>query len=63
MNFVFTASQLMKGSQVREDCKKARENPALVLLAEAKIKKSLNEMKKQQAGTLTASTKDVVNSL
>ncbi|MEC1261459.1 hypothetical protein P9D34_13555 [Bacillus swezeyi] len=63
MNFVLTASRLMKGSQVREDCKRARENPALVLLAEAEIKKSLNEMKKQQAGTLTASTKDVVNSL
>ncbi|MCY8269638.1 hypothetical protein [Bacillus sonorensis] len=63
MNLVFTASRIMKGSEVHEFCKQARENPALLLLTEVEAKKSLIEMKKQQAGTLTASTKDVVNSL
>ena len=62
MKFVFTVSKLKKGSEVREDCKKMRENPALLLLVEADIRRAL-QMKKQQAGTLTASTKDVVNSL
>ncbi|ARC68720.1 MULTISPECIES: hypothetical protein [Bacillus] len=62
MNFVFTVSQLKKGSEVREDCKRMRENPALLFLVEADIRRAL-QMKKQQAGTLTASTKDVVNSL
>ncbi|MED2945473.1 hypothetical protein P4282_24000 [Bacillus swezeyi] len=63
MIFVFTVSKLKKGSEVREECKKMREDPALLLLAEAEIWESLNKMKKQQAGTLTASTKDIVNSL
>ncbi|MCY9215828.1 hypothetical protein MOF05_06880 [Bacillus haynesii] len=62
MKFVFTVSKLKKGSEVREDCKRMRENPALLLLVEADIRRAL-QMKKQQAGTLTASTKDVVNSL
>ncbi|MED1024558.1 hypothetical protein FTE28_17550 [Bacillus licheniformis] len=62
MKFVFTVSQLKKGSEIREDCKKMKENPALLLLVEADIRRAL-EMKKQQASTLTASTKDVVNSL
>lgn len=41
MNFVFTVSQLRKGSEVREDCKRMRENPALLLLVEADIRRAL----------------------
>ncbi|MED1221524.1 hypothetical protein [Bacillus paralicheniformis] len=38
MNFVFTVSGLKKVSDVRVQCRKARENPVGLLMVEAEIK-------------------------
>jgi hypothetical protein len=41
MNICFTASRLMKVSEVRRLCKEMRENPALLMATELKAKEIL----------------------
>jgi hypothetical protein len=41
MNIVFSASRLMKVSEVRSLCKKMRENPVLLLATDLKAKEEL----------------------
>ncbi|WP_332286716.1 hypothetical protein [Bacillus velezensis] len=58
MKFVLSISKVMKGSQVREMIEGSRENPAKLYLADAEARKEsqirMEQIKKQQAGTLTA---------
>ncbi|SLC54140.1 hypothetical protein [Bacillus velezensis] len=58
MKFVLSVSKVMKGSQVRKKIEESRENPAKLYLADAEARKEcqirMEQIKKQQAGTLTA---------
>lgn len=44
MNGVFSASRLMKASQVRQQCAEMRKSPALLLITELEVKRQLREM-------------------
>lgn len=54
MSFVFSASRLMKASEVVRHCREVKRNPALILMANNQAKEALKKIKKQQAPTLTA---------
>lgn len=41
MNVCFTASRLMKVSEVRRLCQEMRENPALLMVTELKAKEEI----------------------
>ncbi|MBT2169654.1 MULTISPECIES: hypothetical protein [Bacillus] len=54
MSFVFSASRLMKASEVVKHCREVKRNPALILMANTQAKEAIEKIKKQQAPTLTA---------
>ncbi|MFC9656991.1 hypothetical protein ACFVIX_14515 [Bacillus subtilis] len=54
MKFVLSASRLMKASEVVNHCQEVKRNPAQILLVNAEAKKAIENIKKQQAPTLTA---------
>lgn len=47
INGVFTASKLMKASQVRQQCAELRNNPALIIAMELEAKKKIYEMNRK----------------
>jgi hypothetical protein len=56
MNICFTASRLMKVSEVRRLCKEMRENPALLLATELQAKEMLYKRFLQHEKTASAPT-------
>ncbi|ACJ33026.1 hypothetical protein [Anoxybacillus flavithermus] len=54
MNACFTASRLMKASEVRRLCKEVRENRLHLMVVERRAKQKLREM--QQEKTASAAT-------
>ncbi len=61
MNICFSASRLMKVSEVRRLCQQMRENPALLLATELKAKEELYKRFLQKEKTASASTLAVAN--
>lgn len=55
MNIVFSASRLMKVSEVRRLCKEMRENPALLLATELSAKEQVYKLLRQEK-TASAAT-------
>ncbi|ANB56179.1 hypothetical protein GFC29_3096 [Anoxybacillus sp. B7M1] len=49
MSICFTASRLMKASEVREFCAKLRNNPALLLATELAAKEKIYQRKIAQS--------------
>ncbi|WP_176522388.1 hypothetical protein [Bacillus toyonensis] len=47
MNGVFTASKLMKASQVRKQCAEMRKSPAMLLITEIEAKRKMYEMNRK----------------
>jgi hypothetical protein len=56
MNVCFTASRLMRVSEVRRLCQELRENPALLMATELKAKKILYKLFLQKEKTASAPT-------
>ncbi|SFA47797.1 hypothetical protein SAMN05192569_101564 [Parageobacillus thermantarcticus] len=54
MNICFTASRLMKVSEVRRLCKEMRENQALLMATELKAKEELYKRFLQKEKTASA---------
>jgi hypothetical protein len=46
MNGVFTASRMMKASEVLQMCREAKKNPALLIAVELEAKEKLFKMQK-----------------
>ena len=46
MKGVFTASRMMKASEVSQICREAKMNPALLILVELEVKEKLYKMQK-----------------
>ncbi|CAM4215032.1 hypothetical protein [Bacillus manliponensis] len=44
MSKVLSASRLMTAAQVKEECKRMRNNPTLLLVVEARAKSKLKEL-------------------
>ncbi|WP_240371717.1 hypothetical protein [Anoxybacteroides rupiense] len=59
MNVCFSASRLMKVSDVRRLCKETRENPALLLATELKAKEEVYKLLRQEK-TASAATLAVI---
>jgi len=43
MNVCFTASRIMKASEVSKLCKRMKENPRILLMAESQAKEVINK--------------------
>jgi hypothetical protein len=56
MNVCFSASRLMKVSEVRRLCQEIRENPTLLMVTELKAKEELYKRFLQQEKTASAPT-------
>jgi hypothetical protein len=56
MNVCFTASRLMKVSEIRRLCKEMRENPALLMATELKAKEILYQRFLRNEKTASAPT-------
>jgi hypothetical protein len=55
MNVCFSASRLMKASEVRRMCKEMRENPALLLATELSAKEQVYKLLRKEK-TASAAT-------
>ncbi|UAT29545.1 hypothetical protein K7T73_13145 [Bacillus badius] len=49
MNGLLSASKLMTAAEVREQCKKALKNPALLIVVELEVKQKLFSLSKKKA--------------
>jgi hypothetical protein len=61
MNVCFSASRLMKVSEVRRLCQQMRENPTLLMATELKAKEELYNRFLQKEKTASAPTLAVIN--
>lgn len=52
MNGVFTASKLMKASEVRKLCAEVRNNPAQLFVNDMRRKRKLEEMNRKEISIL-----------